>query len=446
MEIKLLPFQDLYLFSNKKFPCLCAGIGTGKTFMFLLKIFTYCEQYPNTTALIVRKEFTDLKDSTMRDFERYFNVKIGTDKDYFLPNKSKIMFRHAAEIEVLKNINLGIAGIEQAEEFETDEPFQFLRDRLRQENGADVRPLCVIANANGHNWVWKYWFNNPPSEEYLGITATTFDNEINLPKDFVADLRNMEKEAPNHFKQYVLNSFEETDQDDYVFTWAELNEAKKLTYGLREGYGLRISGFDVARYGEDKCACVTVQQQGALNWLVTHKEQWEKKDGDYTIGRIQSIVNTIHSEFNIVDEDGLGGPMLDVINAKIDNPDKKYKGFRNPPISYDKNKFYGNHRTECIFKLKDMIVKNWLSGLDDEICEELMTLKFVYQTDGRRILVSKEKMRAEGIKSPNLVDALIMAVSLIGEINYKQLGQNNFNYRQPQYSKECNLFQQAGIR
>jgi hypothetical protein len=93
-----------------------------------------------------------------------------------------------------------------------------------------------------------------------------------------------------------------------------------------------------------------------------------------------------------------------------------------------------------------MIIKGWLSGLDDEICEELMTLKFIYQTDGRRILVSKEVMRSEGIKSPNLADALIMAVSLIGEINYKQLGQNNFNYRQPQYSKECNLFEQAGIR
>lgn len=444
MEIKLLPFQDTFLFSKKKFCCLCAGIGTGKTFMFLLKIFTYCEQYPGTTALIVRKEFTDLKDSTMRDFERYFNVKIGADKDYYLPNTSKIMFRHAAEIEVLKNINLGIAGIEQAEEFETDEQFQFIRDRLRQQNGADIRPLCVIANANGHNWVWKYWFNNPPSEEYHGITATTFDNEINLPKDFIADLRRMETEAPNHYKQYVLNSFEETDQDDYVFTWTELNEAKKNIYGLREGYGLRISGFDVARYGEDKCADITIQQNGALNWTVAHKEQWQKKDGDYTIGRIQSIVNTVHSEFNIVDEDGLGGMALDVINAKIDDPNKKYKGFRNPPISYEKNKFYGNRRTEAIFKLKDMITKGWLSGLDDELCEELMTLKFVYQTDGRRILVSKEVMRAEGIKSPNLADALLMAISLIGEINYKQL--NQYSYSQPQYSKDTNLFELIGIK
>ena len=434
MEIKLelLPSQDKFLFSPKKFPAFIAGVGTGKTYMFLLKIWMYCKKYPGTTALIVRKEFTDLKDSTMRDFEKYFQVTIGSDKDYIMPEGSKIMFRHAAEIEVLKNINIGIAGIEQAEEFEDDTQFQFIRDRLRQDNGADIRPLLIIANANGHNWIWKNWINNPPNDEYEAALACTFDNEKNLPADFIADLRRMELESPNHYKRYVMNSFEETEDDDYVFTWVELQAAKKNEYLLREGYGFRISGFDVARYGEDKCADVTLQQNGALHWSICHKEQWQKKDGDYTIGRIQSIVNTVQSGGNIVDEDGLGGPMLDVINAKIDDPNKKYKGFRNPPLSYEQNKFYGNRRTEYAFKVKDMIGKSWLSGLDDEICEELMTLKFIYMNDGRRILVSKEKMRADGIKSPNLADALIMAISLIGEIDYKQEHQYQ---RQPQYSK-----------
>jgi len=37
------------------------------------------------------------------------------------------MFRHASELAVLKNINLSIFGIEQAEEFETDEQFQLQR-------------------------------------------------------------------------------------------------------------------------------------------------------------------------------------------------------------------------------------------------------------------------------------------------------------------------------
>lgn len=443
MEVKLLPYQDRYLFSNNKFPALIAGIGTGKTFMFLLKIWTYCEQFPGTTALIVRKEFTDLKDSTMRDFEKYFSVKIGSDKDYLMPNGSKIMFRHAAEIEVLKNINLGIAGIEQAEEFEDDTQFQFLRDRLRQANGADVRPLTIISNANGHNWIWKLWINNPPSEEYHSITACTFDNEINLPADFVADLKRMEIEAPNHYKQYILNSFDTTDEDDFVFTWQMLEDARKLEFAPRQGYGLRLLGNDVARFGNDKSASVCIQQMGALLWKVCHTEQWEKKDGDYTIGRIQSIANSLRTTGNIVDEDGLGGPMLDVINAKISNSEDKCKGFRNPGYSYEDNKFYGNPRTANAFKLKDLVLKGHISLTDEELCSELSTLKFKYMSDGRRILISKDEMRKDGIKSPNLADALIMAVSLIDNVKAKQDRQ----YQSlPVISAEDNLFKLVGVR
>jgi hypothetical protein len=410
--------------------------------MFLLKIFTYCEQYPGTTALIVRKEFTDLKDSTMRDFERYFNVKIGADKDYYLPNKSKIMFRHAAEIEVLKNINLGIAGIEQAEEFETDEPFQFLRDRLRQENGADVRPLCVIANANGHNWVWKYWFNNPPSEEYHGITATTFDNEINLPADFIADLRRMETEAPNHYKQYVLNSFDETDQDDNLFSYQELKATIANIYPMREAYGYKLAGYDIARYGDDKCACVILRQNGALHWEQVFVDQWEHKDLNYTTGRILTTSNEQSINKSIIDEDGIGGGPLDTLNKGrgLDN----FVGFRNPPLSYSENKEYGNRRTANAYKLKDLVMKGHLVITDEALIQELCTLKFTYDNHQRKILVSKEKMRQEGIKSPNLADALIMAVSLIGEFNYKE--ENKFTYKQPQYSKETNLLTLAGIK
>ena len=442
MEIKVREgdYQHRFLLSQHKFPALIAGIGTGKTLCLLVKLFDYCEQYPGTTALIIRKEYTDLKDSTIRDFERYFGVTVGSDKDYILPNKSKIMFRHAAEIEVLKNINLGIAAIEQAEEFEDETQFTFIRDRLRQQNGADVRPLLLIANANGHNWVWKMWINNPASEEYEGITANTFENERNLPPDFIADLKRMEIEAPAHYRQYIMNSFEETEQDDYVFTYQELLKAKNDKYLLREGYGLRLAGFDIARYGNDKCACVVIQQMGALHWEIVHVEQWEHKDLSYTTGRILMLSNEHKVEKSIIDEDGIGAGPLDMLNKgrNLDN----FLGFKNPPISYEHDKFYGNNRTKNAFKLKDLILKGRICLSSEDVIEELITLKFTFDNHQRRILLSKEKMRKEGIKSPNLADALIMVVSMIGTIHYKQDLQYN---RQPAYSKEDNLITLAGL-
>lgn len=443
MQIKVRQgdYQHRFLLSQAKFPAMIAGIGTGKTMCLLTKLYDYCETYPGTTALVVRKEFTDLKDSTIKDFQNYFECTVGSDKDYKLPNGSTIMFRHAAEIQVLKNINLGIAGIEQAEEFEDDTQFQFLRDRLRQNNGATIRPLLIIANAQGHNWIWKHWINNPPSSEYEAITANTFENERNLPPDFITDLKRMETEAPSHFRQYIMNSFEETEVDDYVFTYQELLSAKTNIYPLRERYGYRIAGFDIARYGNDKCACIILQQMGALHWEVCHQEIWEHKDLNYTTGRILSIYNEQRINKAIIDEDGIGAGPLDTLNKGRGM--EQFTGFRNPSQSYDKDKFYANPRTSNAFKLKDLILKGHIYFTDDDLINELSSLKFTFDHQQRRILVSKEKMRKDGIKSPNIADAMIMAVSLIGPIKDTQDRQY---YSQPTYSREDNLFKTIGIK
>ena len=76
MEIKLIPAQEKFLQSAKRFPCFIGGIGTGKTYMLLLKIWRFCETFPNTRALVVRREYTDLRDSTMSDFRKYFEVEV----------------------------------------------------------------------------------------------------------------------------------------------------------------------------------------------------------------------------------------------------------------------------------------------------------------------------------------------------------------------------------
>lgn len=396
----------------------------------------------------------------MRDFEKYFNVKIGSDKNYLMPDGSKIMFRHAAELDVLKNINLGIAGIEQAEEFADDTQFQFIRDRMRQNNGADVRPICVIANANGHNWCWKLWINQALAEgtteeidattgqhqykygEYDCVTANSFANESNLPADFVADLRRMEKEAPNHYNQFVMNSFEEMSGDDFVFSFPMLMEAKKREYALRPGYGHRIIGFDVARYGNDKCAAVGLHQIGALAWKMFHVEQWDHKDLDYTTGRILNISNQMNANDSIIDEDGLGSGPLDFIQKGRKRED--FKGFTNHQLTVKENRDYTNPRTAAAFKLKEYIEKGWIAGLSEEVIQELMTIRYRFTNDGRKELISKEVMRNKyKIKSPNLADALFMAISLVGQIRVEQ--DNQYRVRNTE-SKEESLFAIAGIR
>jgi hypothetical protein len=230
--------------------------------------------------------------------------------------------------------------------------------------------------------------------------------------------------------------------EDCLFTYKELKETIKHKYPLREGYGLKLGGFDVARYGDDKCAVVGIQQNGALQWEVIHVDQWGQKDLNYTTGRILQISHEQGFEKSIIDEDGgWGAGPLDTLNKGrgLEN----FIGYRNPPIGYKDNKDYGNRRTVHAYKLKDMVEKGHMVITDEELIRELCTLRYCYDNYQRRILVSKEKMKKDGVKSPNLADSLIYAVSHIGDFNYKQNEQYN---TMPAYSRETSLFGMAGVR
>jgi len=175
---------------------------------------------------------------------------------------------------------------------------------------------------------------------------------------------------------------------------------------------------------------------------VHYVDQWEHKDLNYTTGRILATSAEQNIEFSVIDEDGIGSGPLDTLNKGrgLDN----FKGFRNPPLNYKDNKFFGNNRTANAYKLKELVTKNHIVIEDEALIKELCTLRYTYDHYQRKILVSKEKMRKDGVKSPNLADSLIMAVSLIGEIDYSQ--QNQYSNRMPQYSKEDSLFGIAGFR
>ena len=67
-----------------------------------------------------------------------------------------------------------------------------------------------VANAHGHNWLWKMFIKSP-LEGYSCMQATSFDNIANLPEDFIADLRRMESDSPAKYKQYVMNCHDEVD-------------------------------------------------------------------------------------------------------------------------------------------------------------------------------------------------------------------------------------------
>lgn len=231
--------------------------------------------------------------------------------------------------------------------------------------------------------------------------------------------------------------------EDSVYSRAELMQSKNTTYPIKEGYGMRVAGFDIARYGDDKCAVVVLQQMGALHWETCLVDEWDHKDLNYTTGRILHTSNQQNVAKAIIDEDGLGAGPFDTL-TKGRGLDM-FTGFRNPAIGYQENKEFANNRTKWAYKLKDMLMQGHIHITEDKLIDELMSIKYTFDHNQRRILVSKDKMRKDGFKSPNMADALIMAVSIIGTVKEQQDNKyrplNNYNY-----SKDENLFNLAGVK
>jgi len=75
---------------------------------------------------------------------------------------------------------------------------------------------------------------------------------------------------------------------------------------LAEGYGIRVGGVDIARMGDDKCAYVILQQMGALHWEEVYCDEWDKRDLNYTTGRILQISQEMGVDKVAIDVDGLG--------------------------------------------------------------------------------------------------------------------------------------------
>jgi phage terminase large subunit len=206
LEKSLLFAQDQFIFSQAKFPAIVGTWGCGKSLAGLYAANIECESHPNNLYLVIRKEFVDLRDSTMQDWSNEIGRPWDGDKNVNYENGSVLMFRHGKDIDSLKNTNLGGCLIIQAEEM-TEEEFWFICGRLRRKQGS--LQLRCEANYNGHNWLYKLWKKRDinvqhgstiTEKDFHLIETCTLDNKENLPASYIASLEMLpEKLKRRHF-------------------------------------------------------------------------------------------------------------------------------------------------------------------------------------------------------------------------------------------------------
>jgi hypothetical protein len=398
-------YQHDFVMSEKRFPGMISAWATGKTMSALYKGYILSHMYPNNLGLILRKNFTDLRDSTMNDFEEYTGGKIKMQsKSITYENGSKILFHHADELAgVVQNINLGWFFIEQAEEFDNDTVFQKLRGRLRRKNTS--RQGFIIANANGHNWCWKLW-KQKPAEEFDLIEATTFDNKANLTPDFLKDLKEMEEQSPSHYRRFVMNSHEDVDTADRIVPYDSILKAVNRDLRKYDNEPVIVS-CDPAEFGDDKTVIMVLKGLKVIDIEVT-----EKKELMDTAGRIVRMFHRHNGDKIIIDDIGVGAGVRSRLRELVDEGSLTGTiiGF-NSGRSSGQNSKYPRLRDEMWMNVGQQFRDGYVSiPKEDDLIEELGAMSYSINSKGQETVARKVDIKKVLGRSTDFGDALAMGL------------------------------------
>lgn len=207
-------------------------------------------------------------------------------------------------------------------------------------------------------------------------------------------------------------------QDDDVLIALELTEAC-LDREPMHIIAPRILGVDVARFGDDRTVfCV---RQGSI---VEHIQIAAKQDTMQTVGQAVDIRQRFGCDYIHVDVCGMGGGVVDrlmELKQPVVGVDAASKAPERKRMPMDAQGF--RMRDYLWLEAKDWLIDQEPSfaQLDREHAEdlaaELSSIKYAFDSSGRIVMESKDKMKERGLRSPDIADALCLTFAQASRVN-----------------------------
>lgn len=211
------------------------------------------------------------------------------------------------------------------------------------------------------------------------------------------------------FVARVLGEFPDVS-DDGLFNMGRVMQSMEAYDTSEPDEGMPITiGVDVARYGSD--SSVIVSNQGG--YIRIHG-RYQGLNGPELARKVGELAVEMGAVEIRIDAIGVGASVLDSIYNFVP-PSISVVGIHGNAKSGDSTKWY-NYRAA----MYDQFAKAVADGRvylpdDDELHNEIASIKYEYR--GSALLIeSKENMRKRGIKSPDVLDAVIYAYQNIDAI------------------------------
>jgi len=165
----------------------------------------------------------------------------------------------------------------------------------------------------------------------------------------------------------------------------------------------RVIGIDVARFGKDKSVLAFTRGAEVLRF-----EKFYSLDATQLVIEIERAVESFRAEAVVVDADGIGGPVADMLRKSKTLKEERchvipWQGSKSPR----NKKSYHNSRTELNFRLRDAMREGRVKvPRDDDLEGQAAALKYKF-TSSEKIMLERKEDLARRIKmSPDELDAV----------------------------------------
>lgn len=405
-----------YLFDNETSEVLFGGgAGGGKSYFGCSWIIDACLKYKGIRCLIGRSKLDNLKKTTLNTFFEVcadWGMKAGKHYDFngssniiTFFNGSQVMlkdlFHYPSDpnYDSLGSLELTMAFVDECNQI-TNKAKAILSSRIRYKlDEYGLIPKMLMTCNPAKNWVYdEFYLPNkqgvlPKHKKFVQALAS--DN-VHISKHYEEQLLKLDEIS----KQRLLyGNWEYDDSEDKLIEYnAILNMFENTTLDGGDKY---ISA-DIARFGKDKTVIIY--------WNGFRAEKIKVLDTN-TITEAANEIREIQRTEGvplgniIVDDDGIGGGVRDILRCK---------GFvNNGKVINGEN--YQNLKTQCYYKLAEHInagkvyLQTNNTQIKDYLIKELEQVRRdKIDKDTKLAILPKEKVRQIIGRSPDYSDALMM--------------------------------------
>ncbi len=400
--------------------------GGGKTWWLCESRLVNCYRYPGYKSFIARDELKRLMMSTFITWNKvckHHNIPRG---DWTLNGKyNYIQFFNGSRIDLIEakyypsdpyyerfgSLEYSDGAIEECGEIHFL-AYDVLKTRIGRHNNVEmgIRPTMALTGNPKKNWTYSNFYL--PHKNGLLIPGKSFITSYFTDNPYTAEIYRKQLEGisdKSTKERLMFGNWEYEDDPTCLIDSIDINNLFTNIQIEKDEKDTKYIIVDAARYGSDRAIITVWEGMRLIDYTV---KDWS------AITDLQQIVNAYRVKYGvqasnvIVDEDGVGGGLVDNLNCT---------GFIAQAKPVDPA--YYNLKSECGYKLaeniKYMFVACDMSDINrDSIMQELGMLKtYKSDQDNKLRILPKEKIKEVIGHSPDWLDVFIMRMKPVVQPN-----------------------------